>query len=222
MRKTELANGEYYHIFNRGVDKRKIFLDESDFKRFWLSMRLLNDEKDGMMLNWRNQKRFKPELDMEIFIRQELSSCREALVKIIAYCLNPNHFHFILKQRKEDGIRKFMHKIGTSYTNFFNAKYDRSGALCQGRFKSIHIKNDSRLLYLVSYVNCNSEVHGISKALKYKWCSYPEYMGLCKDEICDKQIILEQFRGRKDYAEFARESVQDAKQKKEDEKSFLE
>jgi putative transposase len=222
MRKTEFANGEYYHIFNRGVDKRKIFQDESDFRRFWLSMKLLNDEKDGLMLSWRNRTRFKPGLGLEAFMRQEPGSCRKPLVEIIAYCMNPNHFHFILKQHKERGIEKFMHKIGTSYASYFNAKYDRLGTLFQGRFKSIHIKNDSKLLYLASYVNCNSEVHGISKASGYKWCSFAEYTGKSEDDMCNKKIIMEQFRNRKDYIEFAKEAVRGAKQKKEDEKAFLE
>ncbi|HLM84442.1 MAG TPA: transposase [Candidatus Bathyarchaeia archaeon] len=222
MRKTEFASGEYYHIFNRGVDKRKIFQDESDFQRFWQSLILLNDERNGLMLSWRNCKRDRPGIDFKTFLQQESGSDRKLLVEIISYCLNPNHFHFILKQSKDDGIKKFMHKVGTSYANYFNERYDRTGALFEGRFKSIHIKNDSRLLYLVSYVSCNSEVHGISKASKYKWCSFSEYIGLCKDEVCDKKVILDQFRNRKDYMEFVRESVRDAKQKKEDEKSFLE
>jgi putative transposase len=222
MRKTEFASGEYYHIFNRGVDKRKIFQDESDFWRFWLSMKLLNNEKDGLMLSWRNQKRFKSGLDLKTFMRQEPDSCRKSLVEIIAYCFNQNHFHFIIKQRKEKGIKDFMHKIGTSYANYFNAKYDRTGALFEGRFKSVHIKNNSRLLYLASYVNCNSEVHGISKASVYKWCSFSEYIGKNENDMCNKKIIMEQFRSRKDYMIFAKDTVRDARQKKEDEKSFLE
>jgi REP element-mobilizing transposase RayT len=221
MRKTEFANGEYYHIFNRGVDKRRIFQDESDYFRFWLSINLLNDEMDGLMLNWRNSKRDRPDLCLKNF-RQESGSCQKSLVKLIAYCLNPNHFHFILKQKREDGLKRFMHKISTSYANYFNAKYDRSGALFQGRFKSIHIKNNSSLLYLTSYVNCNCEVHGIAKASDYRWCGFPEYIGKSKEGICDKEIIMKQFQSRKEYAEFAKENIRDAKQKKEDEKSFLE
>jgi REP element-mobilizing transposase RayT len=221
MRKTEFANGEYYHIFNRGVDKRKIFQDESDFWRFWITMNLLNDEKDGRMLEWKNFKRKKQQPNVKEF-RQESGSDQKPVVAMIAYCLNPNHFHFIFKQLKEKGIEKFMHKISTSYANYFNEKYDRSGALFQGRFKSVHIKNDSKLLYLSAYVNCNSEVHGIAKASEYKWCSYSEYFGKSDDVLCEKDIILDQFRVRQDYLKFMKENVRYAKQKKEDEKDFLE
>jgi putative transposase len=222
MRKTEFAIGEFYHIFNRGVDKRKIFQDESDFRRFWQSLILLNDERSGLMLSWRNCKRDRPSIDFKTFAQQESGSDRKPLVDIISYCLNSNHFHFILKQSADDGIRKFMHKVGTSYANYFNERYDRTGALFEGRFKSIHVKNDSRLLYLSAYVNCNSEVHGIAKAIDYKWCSFSEYVGKKGETICSKKIILEQFHSRKDYREYAREVVKEARRKKEDEKDIIE
>lgn len=222
MRKTEFAKGEYYHIFNRGVDKRRIFQDESDFQRFWQSLILLNNEKDGLMLSWRNCKRDRPATNFQTFIQQESGSDRRLLVEIVTYCLNPNHFHFILKQVKDDGIKKFMHKMGTSYANYFNERYDRTGTLFEGRFKSIHIKNNSRLLYLSAYVNCNSEVHGIAKAADYKWCSFSEYLRKSDNALCEKKIITDQFRSQKDYLEFAREAVRDARRRKEDEKDFIE
>lgn len=221
MRKTEFVNGEYYHIFNRGVDKRKIFQDDGDFSRFWLVANLLNDIEDDLMTQWKNYRRKRPDLNLEMF-RRESGSRQKPLVAIVSYCFNPNHFHFILKQVKDNGIKKFMHKIGTSYANYFNEKYDRTGALFEGRFKSIHIKNNSRLLYLSAYVNCNSEIHNIAKAPTYKWCSFLEYTTGNKDGMCDKKIILEQFRSRRDYAEFMKENVQYAKQRKEEEKDFLE
>lgn len=184
-------------------------------------MNLLNDQKDGLMLDWRNYKRFNPNSSLKNF-RQESGSCQKPLVGIIAYCLNPNHFHFILKQLKEDGMKRFMHKIGTSYANYFNEKYDRTGALFQGRFKSVHIKSTSRLLYLSAYVNCNSEVHRVAKASDYRWCSFPEYIGKSKNVLCSKKVIMSHFSGAKDYREFAKENIFHAKQKKEDEKMFLE
>ena len=75
-----------------------------------------------------------------------------ALVEIVAYCLNPNHYHLIVKQISEKGIERFMQKIGTGYTNYFNKRYERSGALFQGKFKSIHIDSNEYLLHLSVYV----------------------------------------------------------------------
>jgi len=77
----------------------------------------------------------------------------DKLVDVVCYCLNSNHYHMILKQKSNDGIKKFMHKLGTSYTMYFNKKLKRSGSLFQGKFKSIHIDSNEYLLYLSAYVN---------------------------------------------------------------------
>lgn len=219
MRKSKLAEGEYYHIFNRGVDKRKIFGDETDISRFCVSMDLLNDEKDGLMVKWRDFKKCVPRAQLLEFKEKYLGK-REKLVDFIAFCLNPNHYHFLLQQRGEKGVEKFMHRLGTSYTNFFNEKYDRSGALFQGRFKSTHISSNSLLFYLSAYVNCNSEIHGIAKAKDYRWCSYGDYLGVRDDfkDILKKDLLTENFRKPGKYEEFANEHIQYFKEKKHDKK----
>jgi putative transposase len=220
MRKTEFAENEFYHIYNRGVDKRDIFSDEADYVRFWLCLDLLNDQREGIMDKWKNYKRDTKNPSLAEFQRRELSS-RQPLVKIITYCLNPNHYHLILKQSAKKGIEKFMHKIGTGYTNYFNQKKKRTGSLFQGTFKSSKIKPNA-LLYLSVYVNCNSEVHGIAKSQNYRWCSFPDYIGKRKEALCEKKEILGQFRGFKDYFDFAVENIKDQKQRKADEKILLE
>jgi len=103
MRKTNFANDEYYHVYNRGTDKRKIFLDYKDYDRFIKSLDEFNSETPA----WKFEFEVGP---------------RIRLVEIIAYCLNPNHYHLILKQLKENGITEFMRKIGTGYTMYFNKK----------------------------------------------------------------------------------------------------
>jgi putative transposase len=84
----------------------------------------------------------------------------ERLVEINAYCLNQNHFHLIVKQLRSGGISEFMQKIGTGHTMYFNKKYNRSGSLFQGTFKSTHINSNELLLYLSVYVNANHRIHG--------------------------------------------------------------
>jgi len=83
------------------------------------------------------------------------------LVKIISYCLNPNHYHLLLEQKQEKGITSFMHKLGTSYTKYFNAKNNRSGSLFQGSYKSVPIKTDAQLFYISAYINGNPEIHPV-------------------------------------------------------------
>ncbi len=130
MRKVIFTNKEYYHIYNRGVDKRVIFENKYDYVRFIESMFEFNIDKSIGSLY---KKRLKNKNDS---ISNLQKNC-EKLVEIIAYCLNHNHYHLLLKQVADGGISKFMHKIGTGYTNYFNEKKDRSGSLFQGSFKAV-------------------------------------------------------------------------------------
>src|SRR4030042_6729470 len=221
MRKVKLVNNQYYHIFNRGVDKRDIFMNEKDYERFILSLALMNDEKDGLMIEWRNFKYSHPSTLPEEFLRLSLRK-REKLVEIVAYCLNPNHYHFILEQVADRGIEKFMHRIATGYTRYFNDKYHRSGSLFQGVFKACQIKSNSQLLRMSIYVNCNSEIHKIHHAKNYRWCGFPEYIGERKGrQLCSKKVINEHFRDKKDYQNYAEENIRDFRELKEDERPLL-
>ncbi len=221
MRTTPLINEEYYHIYNRGVDKRRVFEDRRDFSRFLLSMDLLNDENDGLMQQWRDFKKANPKAQLSDFPKLSFGS-RKPLVKIIAYCLNPNHYHLLVRQNTDNGIENFMHKLGTSHTKYFNKKHDRSGSLFQGRFKSSHIDSNEYLLYISAYINCNSEVHKIAKAQNYEWCSFPGYIGKRKDGLCEKKIILRQFSNSQEYFKYAKVNAKEMKYKKEMEKALLE
>lgn len=223
MRKVAIKNGECYHIFNRGVDKRQVFNGIADYERFLLSFILMNDEKDGLMIRWRNFKASNKDTPLKEFLRLNLSE-KNKLVDIVAYCLNPNHFHLILKQLRDKGIERFMQKISTGYTMYFNEKNKRSGALFQGRFKSTHIGENALLLHLSVYVNCNSEIHGISDAEKYPWCSFSNYIGAKEDEIMEinKALVMGQFASVDDYKTFCRSNVPYFKEKKDDEKLYME
>ena len=220
MRKTELANEEYYHIYNRGVDKRDVFLDSSDYERFLLSLNLLNDERDGLMLRWRDIKRADPRVQLlEI---QELNSRKNPAVEIVAYCINPNHYHFILKQLRDNGIEKFMQKLSTSYTNYFNVKYTRTGSLFQGRYKSVHINSNEYLLYLSAYVNMNNFIHGYSKKNDWQYSSLFDYLGQRRSGFINIDAVAKQFNNSKEYEKFARNNALYMREKKELEKYLLE
>lgn len=219
MRKKELAENEYYHVYNRGTEKRKIFLDKDDFLRFYISMHLLRYDRTDLMDRWRDYRKSRT-ANFEEFRRSNLRN-EKKLVEIISFCLNPNHYHLQLKQLAERGIEKFMQKLGTSYTMYFNKKYDRTGVLFQGKFKSSHIRTTGLLLRLCVYVGCNSEIHGIAKAADHQWCSFPDYIGKIKSGLCDKKVIMEHFRTIKDFRDFSRENIIDMKQRKEDEKKNI-
>ena len=127
MRKIKFIVGEYYHIYNRGVDKREIICDEQDADRFIQSIKefnILNPIGSIYAAVFRNKKK---EL-------RELVPKKEKLVHLTCYCLNPNHFHFILCQVADEGIRKFMHRLGSGYTSYFNQKYKYSSLIDSCKF----------------------------------------------------------------------------------------
>jgi len=221
MRKTALAENEYYHIYNRGVDKRNVFSDNKDYNRFLVSMILLNDEQDGLMIRWRDFKKGNKAGTLNEFLTLNVRK-RKPIVEINAYSLMANHYHYILKQISEKGIERFMQKIGNSYTKYFNEKYQRNGSLFQGTFKSSHIKSNSQLLRMSIYANCNSEIHGVSLAEKYKWCGFPEYLGHANDKMCSKKVILSHFKDIKEYKKYAVENILDFKERKEDQDLIFE
>lgn len=208
MRKVSFAEGEFYHVYNRGTDKRTIFSDEQDLMRFLQSMVEFNTlhPVGGLFVNSFRKKLLRGSTSKS----DELDGKDEKLVEIIAYCLNPNHFHVILKQISERGIERYMQRLGTGYTMYFNHKYDRTGALFQGKFKAIHIDSEEYLLHVSAYVNLNNRVHKFgSEASKFR-SSWGEYVegGKQSDRICDTEPVLGQFRSKREYSEFAEKSLQ--------------
>lgn len=159
MRKHPFVNGSYYHIYNRGVDKRDIFSDEKDIERFLLCMKLFSykDPVGSLELALREQEQF-------VDVRQlQIPKDNKRLVSFVEYCLNPNHFHFILKQEIEGGISEFMKRLQGGYTRYFNDKNKRTGALLQGKFKSSYAEREKYFGMLFAYVMWNYKVHDIPK-----------------------------------------------------------
>lgn len=220
--RTKFANDEYYHVYNRGVEKRKIFLNVSDYERFMLALELMNDEQDGLMILWRDYKESKPNAQIKDFLRLNLREKRKKLVEIICYCLNQNHYHLILKQISERGVERFMQRLGTGHTMYFNKKNKRSGVLFQGGFKSSHIDSNEYLLYLSAYVNGNNFIHGYRKDFNWPYSSVGEYIGKNKKNLCRKSVILEQFKDIREYEKFCRTNIFYLRDKKETEKYLLE
>lgn len=152
MRKDPLITDQYYHIYNRGVDKRDIFMNKNDLNRFILSIKEFNSQSPIGSL--RESEKNKTDID-------RLKGKNQDLVSIVCYCLNPNHFHFIIKQKVDGGISEFFKRLLGGYTKYFNETHNRSGALFQGRFKSKLINSDQYFLKIRPYVNINYLIHDI-------------------------------------------------------------
>lgn len=144
--RTALPPNEWYHCYNRGVEKRKTFLDAEDYQRFTELLFVANSSESVRLAD------LTPEGRRKIF--EQLKS-RDQLVEIGAYCLMPNHFHIILRGTGDNAIGYFMQKVMTGYTMYFNMKHERTGALFGGSFNALHVGSDRYLQHLVSYVHLN-------------------------------------------------------------------
>jgi len=150
QRKVTFAPGEFYHIYNRGTDKRTIFLEERDYKRFSFLLYIANNTEPVRIDSFLGQvQQGRSFLDGFILPRQD------TLVDIGAYCLMPNHFHLLIHEKSPDGISTFMKKLSTGYSMYFNKRYERTGALFEGRFKAQHVDTDAYLKYLFAYIHLN-------------------------------------------------------------------
>lgn len=147
LRKQNFAPGEFYHLYNRGTEKRLIFLDKADHEYFLFLMYICNTTKS---IKLRDAK--------ESFDREE------TIIDIGAYCLMPNHFHILVHEKIEGGISKYMLKLMTGYSMYFNKKYQRTGKLYEGVFKSVHTDSDQYLKYIYSYIHLNP-----AKIIDKKW-----------------------------------------------------
>lgn len=210
MRKVPFVVGQFYHIYNRGVDKRNIFSDGQDAERFLESMKEFNvEEPIGSLYEIKYERKFGRPTSKK--------SKKEKLVNIVCYCINPNHFHFILEEVIEGGISEFLKRLGGGYTKYFNKRNKRSGSLFQGRFKSAHIDTNTYLLHVSAYVNLNNRVHKLGNTFFGRWTSkkrssWEEYVGdnphsAEDDSLCTKEIVLGQFKNKKEYKTFAEETL---------------
>lgn len=218
MRKVPFENGEFYHVYNRGVDKRVVFEDLSDSRRFLRSMVAFNDEYPARSLFLHD--RLHSNSGSTATVPKTEEETRKPLVNIIAYCLNPNHFHLLLEQVSDGGVSEFMRRVSGGYTWYFNNKYGRTGSLFQGRFKSVHVESNEYLLHVSVYINLNARVHSYNDsgstataatATTVSLSSWNEYVVTsgCEQEdgICKKDDILNQFQDQRKYREFAEHSL---------------
>lgn len=223
IRKTKFLNNHFYHIYNRGVDKREIFLEASDYFRFLHDLYEFNDKNSTPLHIGRkfNQETGRDPSSAKLTTSSRSTDRkRDLLVEIVCFVLIPNHFHFILRQLQENGVVLFMRKLG-GYSYFFNKKYERSGTLFQGRFKSILIDSDEYLMHLSRYIHLNSlemiekdwREKGIEDKEKaqeflgnYRWSSYLDYIGKENyPSLINKQPILEYFDDFQEYKRFVEE-----------------
>ena len=196
IRTVNLVQGEYYHIYNRGNSKQKIFHDKEDYLRF-ISLLYISNTSESF--NFYNLNR---DTNFNIYEMERIN----LLVGIGAYCLMPNHFHILITEKVEGGISKFMQKLSTAYSMYYNKKHERTGGLFEGKFKSQHADTDHHLRYLFSYIHLNpikiiqkdwkekgikNKKEIVNYLSKYPYSSYLDFIG--EKRIQKKILNIEEF-----------------------------
>lgn len=180
------AGDAVYHIYNRGVEKRNIFIEEDDYAVFLnLLKRYLSPEPSADKLG-------------------RISRTYYGEIELMAFCLMPNHFHILVWQKNPDGITKLMQSVCTSYTGYFNKKYKRVGSLFQGRYKASHITSDGYYQHISRYIHLNPL--DIKQGFeKYPYSSLPYYLGRQEAKWVRPQKVLSDFNDSSDYLKFVRD-----------------
>jgi putative transposase len=213
-RNFSFAPEEFYHIYNRGTEQRNIFSSRDNYERFLSLLYVCNGT-------------IPADLKLQGSTLYEVSKIErgEPLIDIGAYCLMPNHFHLLVRERTDNGISKFMQKLTTGYTMYFNKCNERTGSLFQGRFKAKHVKDDRYLSCLIAYIHLNPikiidpqwKDHGITDYRKaenfldqYKYSSFLDYCDKNRTEkiLVNKNVLPKYSETHKDFETNTKEWLQ--------------
>lgn len=188
----EFAPGNFYHIFNRGNNKEKIFFDEKDYKVFLFRL--------GLSLGFEEEELNKNNLTSVPYARIRITETNKSNFKLHAFCLMPNHFHLLIEQCKDKTISGLISKTCTSYSKYINKKYRRVGHLFQDQFKSVLVEDNPQLMWTSSYIHMNPVKDGfVNSPEKYEWSSYRDFIGERNLPIISKDLLIETFDGRSNF-----------------------
>lgn len=219
--RDKIVTGNIYHVLSRGVDKRKIFLDDKDYYRFVHDLFEFNDEDPTFNVGYffRNKS-----IDVR---RQYIGNRkpRKLLVEILAFCLMPNHYHLLIRPLSDDAVSRFMKKLNTGYAKYFNGKYKRKGALFESRYKLVPIVDEAHFIHIPYYIHLNPldlvapewrsrEMNNYPEAVKflenYRWSSHLDYAGVKNfPSVTSREFLLEIFGGHEGYTRKVKKWIKD-------------
>jgi len=208
----QINTNQIYHVYNRAVLKTTLFPDTIDYSRFINLLFFYHQFSYPYSLLEQYLRKNHVVLRDEIFPSDFLSQFRiDPLVRILGYCLMPNHFHLIIQQLVDTGIRTYMHKIGSSYSQYFNKKYDNQGAIFQGRFKLIPVDSQEQLTNLSRYIHRNPlKLPNINEnhLFEYPWSSFTQYLSNTSNPNISPEQILHVFKSKIKYKQFVLDSTE--------------
>ena len=201
------SNGYIYHIFNRGIDRRSVF---TGFREYLRAQELIEFYK-----HLETPVRYSKFLQLSKSLRDDVLreiNKSETQVDILAYCLMPNHFHFMLQQKVDKGVSTFIANFTHAYTRYFNTKHERIGPMFEGIFKAVLVESDEQLIHLSRYIHLNPVVSSIineSDLNNYKWSSYHEYIAPSKNSTVSKRdLVMSMFESAKHYEKFVLDQIE--------------
>jgi len=193
LRKVPLVIGEYYHVFNRGINRQPTFLEKRDYIRALETLSYYRPATSDIRYSQFLKKPFDERQDLLTKLAKV-----EHQITIVAYCLMPNHFHLLLRQNVEQGISKFLSNFQNSYTKYFDSKHKRSGALFDRQFKAVLVESENQLLHLTRYIHLNpysSHLVISDQITTYPYSSLPEYLS-GHYHLANPNIVLDIYPAR--------------------------
>ncbi len=191
-REQPLVTGEYYHIYSRILWQRPIFRNYYHCQTF-----------TNMMIYY---ALIQPPVKFSIYKtgpKKYKLDFSQRLISIISYCIMPTHIHLLLRQEKDLGIQKYMHKVLNSFSHYFNIKNQTRGGLFESRFKSVHIETDEQLIHLTRYIHLNPVTAYITEdPSQYKFSSYNQYMRGIATYPFEIAEIMNSFKNPDDYHQY--------------------
>lgn len=223
MGKEITGTGAFWHVFNEGVNKSEIFYDPLDSWRFLKALESFNTTARVKFFElFSDEHGHASRTPQE---KTERKRTREKqLVQVVAFSLNPDHYHLLLKELVPGGIPLFMKKVAGGYTTYFNKHHERTGPLFSGRYKSVAITSDAQLQYLSAFINLNHHIHDISAEDSHVIrSSITTYADPDKGyDFVDTSELLFSFEGtREEYIQYSHETVDFIRNQKQQDKDFL-
>lgn len=191
----EFVRNSYYHIYNRGVEKRLIFGDAQDYAVFLSYLKTYLLPKDEALLHAVLAEPTSTPKQKDQALKQLHLNNFSDTVRLISYCLMPNHFHILIKQTDATIINYFMRSFCTRYSLYFNRRYRRVGGLFQGVYKAVRVETDDQFLHLSRYIHRNPiALASQGESLQsYAYSSYPQYLGRSRATWVHPEDVLAYF-----------------------------
>ena len=225
MRKDNFVTGEYYHIYNRTISNYRVFNDERNAKYLMKAFLFANSTKSSEAFKHLRNNKPKATSDVALGFNEALEIIKqgEKLVDLMCFAIMHDHYHLLLKERKENGIIDFVRKCDISISKYINIRNNRKGSLFESSFKSKHIDSNEYLVHSSVYIHLNpldiisgkewrehklQNWQEIKKSLfDYPWSSLKSFFEPSSDHslISGQEIIIDQFKNNKEYEEFLKD-----------------